>query len=251
MAADAPTLIEAALNGVTSRVVQPAVPETPEEVAEEAARCAAAGASVVHIHARGTAGPAAEARWYAATISAWQAGQRIVHGAVLQLPFVVEPGGDVLLDHHHLAHPPLLVGDRGEGALQPAWLASVAGAGGLDAQRRRGDGPADGGLAHERDESRGLEDRVGEDVASLRVADRPLPERVPGGVGPQGGAVGGEDVAGDRRLLQHRRQPQLRRIAVHRRGPNRQAPMSRAAASRELDSSALRRARDRHGGARA
>ncbi len=46
-------IIEAALNGGRSRDEHPGVPLTAEEIAAEARRCADAGASVVHVHARG------------------------------------------------------------------------------------------------------------------------------------------------------------------------------------------------------
>lgn len=64
-----PVVIEAAINGGRSRSEHPGVPCTPEEVATEARRCAEAGASVVHIHARSggdvwSASPA----WYVAAI---------------------------------------------------------------------------------------------------------------------------------------------------------------------------------------
>ena len=56
-------IIEAALNGGRSRDEHPGVPLTARELATEARRCADAGASVVHVHARGrgagwTASPA-------------------------------------------------------------------------------------------------------------------------------------------------------------------------------------------------
>lgn len=56
-------IIEAALNGGRSRDDHPRVPFTAEELAAEARRCCDAGASVVHVHARGhdggwTANPA-------------------------------------------------------------------------------------------------------------------------------------------------------------------------------------------------
>ena len=61
-------LIEAALNGGRNRREHPAVPVTPAEVADEARRCAAAGASVVHIHAQDAAGVwSADPAWYAET----------------------------------------------------------------------------------------------------------------------------------------------------------------------------------------
>lgn len=58
-------VIEAALNGGRTRREHPRVPQTPAEVAAEARRCADAGASVVHIHARRAGGWSADRRWYA------------------------------------------------------------------------------------------------------------------------------------------------------------------------------------------
>jgi 3-keto-5-aminohexanoate cleavage enzyme len=49
-------IIEAALNGGRSRDEHPGVPFTGSELAAEARRCADAGASVVHVHARGLDG---------------------------------------------------------------------------------------------------------------------------------------------------------------------------------------------------
>jgi len=47
------TIITAALTGVlTTRTQSPAIPYTPDEIAEEARRSVEAGASIVHIHAR-------------------------------------------------------------------------------------------------------------------------------------------------------------------------------------------------------
>jgi 3-keto-5-aminohexanoate cleavage enzyme len=69
-----PAIIEAALNGGRSRAEHPALPVTPEEIADEARRCAAAGASVVHIHAQGEDGSwRADLDWYAAAIRAIRA----------------------------------------------------------------------------------------------------------------------------------------------------------------------------------
>ena len=48
-----PLIITAALTGAeVTREQQPALPITPDEIAEEAARCAEAGAAMVHVHAR-------------------------------------------------------------------------------------------------------------------------------------------------------------------------------------------------------
>ena len=46
----APVIIEAAINGLTSRTRSPHVPITPTEIGAEARRCFAAGASIVHAH---------------------------------------------------------------------------------------------------------------------------------------------------------------------------------------------------------
>ncbi len=48
---DAPVIIEAALNGVTSRERNPHVPATAEEQAKDALACVDAGATVIHTHA--------------------------------------------------------------------------------------------------------------------------------------------------------------------------------------------------------
>lgn len=67
-------IIEAALNGGRSRAEHAAVPLTPEEVANEARRCAEAGAAVVHFHAQDAEGNwRADAGWYAAAIRAIRA----------------------------------------------------------------------------------------------------------------------------------------------------------------------------------
>src|SRR5215510_12997220 len=45
-----PVIIEAAINGVTSKAQNPNTPKEPAEIAEDALRCFAAGATVVHNH---------------------------------------------------------------------------------------------------------------------------------------------------------------------------------------------------------
>jgi uncharacterized protein (DUF849 family) len=68
-------IVEAALNGGRGRQEQPRVPYTPAEVAAEALRCASAGASVVHLHARGPNGAwSADPVWYAETLRRLRAG---------------------------------------------------------------------------------------------------------------------------------------------------------------------------------
>ena len=58
---DAPVIIEAALNGVTSRARNANVPATAEEQAKDALACVDAGATVIHTHAPNIAVPPAEA----------------------------------------------------------------------------------------------------------------------------------------------------------------------------------------------
>jgi len=56
-----PVIIEAALNGVTSRSRNPNVPATPDELAKDALACVDAGATVIHVHAPHLAAPPEEA----------------------------------------------------------------------------------------------------------------------------------------------------------------------------------------------
>jgi uncharacterized protein (DUF849 family) len=64
-------VIEAAINGGRGRDEHPGVPLAPDEAAAEASRCAAAGAAVVHLHARaGDGGWSADPAWYAAALRA-------------------------------------------------------------------------------------------------------------------------------------------------------------------------------------
>jgi 3-keto-5-aminohexanoate cleavage enzyme len=48
--AESPVIVEAAINGLTSKERNPHVPVTPDEIAADALRCLAAGAAVVHNH---------------------------------------------------------------------------------------------------------------------------------------------------------------------------------------------------------
>ncbi len=64
-----PVIIEAALNGGRSRREHPGVPCTPSEVAHAAQEAAAAGASIVHIHARSGDEWSASPAWYADAIA--------------------------------------------------------------------------------------------------------------------------------------------------------------------------------------
>lgn len=47
---DSPVIVEAAINGVTSKERNPNVPVDPEEIAQDALACLAAGAAIVHNH---------------------------------------------------------------------------------------------------------------------------------------------------------------------------------------------------------
>ena len=58
---EAPVIIEAALNGVTSRARTPLVPITPEEHAKDALACIDAGATVIHTHTHDLAAPPEDA----------------------------------------------------------------------------------------------------------------------------------------------------------------------------------------------
>jgi uncharacterized protein (DUF849 family) len=55
-----PVIVEVALNGVTGRRHNPAVPITPDELVEHALACVAAGAAVVHTHADNLGAPVDE-----------------------------------------------------------------------------------------------------------------------------------------------------------------------------------------------
>jgi uncharacterized protein (DUF849 family) len=56
----APVVLEVALNGVTTRAQNAAVPREPKEIAEDALACFAAGAAIVHTHTHEPALPPAE-----------------------------------------------------------------------------------------------------------------------------------------------------------------------------------------------
>ena len=64
-----PVLIEAAINGLRDRREHPGIPYTPEEAAGEAIAAIDAGATVIHLHARGRYGAWSSApAWYSHTI---------------------------------------------------------------------------------------------------------------------------------------------------------------------------------------
>jgi 3-keto-5-aminohexanoate cleavage enzyme len=78
---DQPVIIEAAVNGVTSKVQNPKVPRTPEEIAADALSCLAAGAAIVHNHVDLVMvdGPSAAACY----LECWQPVWEAVPGALL------------------------------------------------------------------------------------------------------------------------------------------------------------------------
>ena len=67
-----PLIIDARLNEYTPRTPNPHIPFSPEEIGEDAAACVAAGASIVHYHAREPESglPSADKALYAAAARA-------------------------------------------------------------------------------------------------------------------------------------------------------------------------------------
>ncbi|MEE9609056.1 MAG: 3-keto-5-aminohexanoate cleavage protein, partial [Myxococcota bacterium] len=56
-----PVIIEAAINGQTPKQLNPNVPRTSQEIAQDALRCIEAGAAIVHTHITDIAVPPARA----------------------------------------------------------------------------------------------------------------------------------------------------------------------------------------------
>ena len=52
-----PVIVEAAINGATTRATNPNVPKSPDEIAADALACLDAGASVIHAHCDPVSGP--------------------------------------------------------------------------------------------------------------------------------------------------------------------------------------------------
>jgi uncharacterized protein (DUF849 family) len=96
-----PVIIEAAINGATSRARNPNVPLTPAEVATDALACLAAGAAVVHNHIDdfALAGAAAAARY----LEGWRPVVRERPDAILYATVAV--GGSIA---ERFAHVPVL-----------------------------------------------------------------------------------------------------------------------------------------------
>ncbi|MGD8530155.1 MAG: 3-keto-5-aminohexanoate cleavage protein [Syntrophobacterales bacterium] len=49
---DTPVILEVAINGGTTKKINPAAPETPAEIAKQAIQCLGAGATIVHAHSQ-------------------------------------------------------------------------------------------------------------------------------------------------------------------------------------------------------
>jgi 3-keto-5-aminohexanoate cleavage enzyme len=75
-------IIEAALNGPWSRGVQPGIPDTVDTIVAEGIACAAAGASIIHVHAYDGGGP---------QTFDWQIYARIIEGIRAKIDVPVYP----------------------------------------------------------------------------------------------------------------------------------------------------------------
>jgi len=101
MAAVTPVIIEAAINGATSRARNPHVPLAPAEIAADALACLAAGAAIVHNHIDEftLAGDAAAARY----LEGWRPVVRERPDAILYATVAI--GGSIA---ERFAHVPVL-----------------------------------------------------------------------------------------------------------------------------------------------
>jgi 3-keto-5-aminohexanoate cleavage enzyme len=95
----APVIIEAAINGVTSKQTNPNVPRSAEEIAADALRCFAAGASIVHNHVDVYMADGRTAA--AAYLEGWQTVWETIPGALL---YPTVNGGPVEQSYDHFAH---------------------------------------------------------------------------------------------------------------------------------------------------
>jgi 3-keto-5-aminohexanoate cleavage enzyme len=105
-ALDGTVVIEVRCNEYTMRDRNPHVPWSPEEIAADAAACRAAGASVVHYHARvpGTGAPSGEVELYAETIRQMRATSDVLINPTLGASTIPDPAVRV-------AHIPVLAAD--------------------------------------------------------------------------------------------------------------------------------------------
>lgn len=94
-----PVIIEAAINGVTSKRANPNVPRSAEEITADALRCFAAGAAIVHNHVGVymVNGPIAAAAYLESWQSVWEA----IPGALL---YPTVNGGPVEQSYGHFAY---------------------------------------------------------------------------------------------------------------------------------------------------
>jgi len=94
-----PVIIEAAINGVTSKQANPNVPRSAEEITADALRCLAAGAAIVHNHVDVymASGPTAAAAYLQSWKGVWEA----IPGALL---YPTVNGGPVEQSYGHLAY---------------------------------------------------------------------------------------------------------------------------------------------------
>ena len=98
-----PLVVNAALTGmVPTKADNPALPITPEEIAEDAGRCVQAGAAIVHLHARDEHGaPTYRREVYAADLNLQGAAPTAPRGLskVPRSPALVPPR--LVGDGHH------------------------------------------------------------------------------------------------------------------------------------------------------
>src|SRR5262245_32062017 len=96
-----PVVIEAAVNGATSKARNPHTPTTPAEIATDALACMEAGAAIVHNHIDdfSLGGEAAAERY----LEGWRPVMRTRPDAILYC--TVALGGDVAARYAHV--PPL------------------------------------------------------------------------------------------------------------------------------------------------
>jgi uncharacterized protein (DUF849 family) len=125
-------LIEAALNGGRNRSQHPAIPQSPDELAQAARESVAAGAGAIHFHVRGPDGRESLAP------SDVAAAVRAVRGAIPGTPFGVSTGVWILKDpalrHKMVSEWQVLpdfasVNFKEEGAVELASLLSSRGLG--------------------------------------------------------------------------------------------------------------------------
>lgn len=103
---DGKVIIEVRVNEYTMRDRNPHVPWSPDEIAADAEACEAAGASIVHFHAREprTGAMSGDVEQYAATIRAIRARSGVLVNPTLGASTIVDP-------NERVAHIPVLGAD--------------------------------------------------------------------------------------------------------------------------------------------